>query len=69
MLSLEYRGAAAQGSREIRDVDSYLDMLFDGLKRLEGRAIPKGWSATLVAGSVIGFGVLVTVVVFLLSRD
>ncbi len=49
-------------------MDSYLDMLFDGLKGLEGRFIPKGWTATVVAGSAIGFGVVLTVLVFLLMR-
>ncbi len=50
-------------------MDSYLDMLFDGLKGLEGRLIPKGWSATVVAASAIGLGVLLTVLVFLLTSD
>jgi len=56
-------------SWETRDMDSYLDMLFDGLKGLEGRFIPKGWSATVVAGSAIGFGVVLTVLVFLLTSE
>ena len=50
-------------------MDSYLDMLFDSLKRLEGRVIPRGWSATLVVGSVIGFGLLVTVLAFLMIQE
>ena len=47
-------------------MDSYLDMLFDSLKPLEGRVIPRGWSASLVAGSVVGFGLLLAVLAFLL---
>lgn len=50
-------------------MDSYLDMLFDGLKGLEGRFIPKGWTATVVAASAVGFGVVLTVLVFLLTSE
>ncbi len=46
-------------------MDSFLDNLFDGLKTLEGRFIPRGWSAALVAGSVLGFAVLLVVIAFL----
>ena len=50
-------------------MDTFLDRLYDGLKGWEGRFIPKGWSATLVAGSVVGLGVLLTVLAFLLISD
>lgn len=50
-------------------MDSYLDMLYDSLKGLEGRFIPKGWSAALVTGSVVGVGVLLTVLAFLLIKE
>jgi hypothetical protein len=47
-------------------MDDFLDLLFDGLKNLEGRLIPKGWSAALVAGSVLGFAALLIVIAFAL---
>jgi hypothetical protein len=47
-------------------MERFLDTLFDGLKSLEGRAIPRGWSAALAAGSVLCFAALITVFVFLL---
>jgi hypothetical protein len=47
-------------------MDNFLDLLFDGLKSLEGRLIPKGWSAALVAGSVLAFGALLVVIAFVL---
>lgn len=56
----------ADGRRARDAMDSYLDMLFDSLKPLEGRVIPRGWSASLVAGSVVGFGLLLAVLAFLL---
>ena len=47
-------------------MDEFLDNLFDGLKRLEGRFIPRGWSATIVAGSVLCFAGLLLLIAFLL---
>ena len=47
-------------------MDDFMDLLYDGLKRLEGRFIPRGWSAALVAGSVLGFGALLVVLAFLI---
>jgi hypothetical protein len=47
-------------------MERLLDSLFDGLKRLEGRAIPRGWSAALAAGSVLCLAALITVIVFLM---
>lgn len=43
-------------------MDNFLDLLYDGLKSLEGRFVPKGWSAALVAGAVLGFGALLVVI-------
>ncbi len=51
----------------LRRVDNFLDHLFAGLKPLEGRFIPRGWSAGVVAGSVLLFAGLLLVLVFLLS--
>ena len=48
-------------------MDDFLDNLFDGLKRLEGRFILRGWSAAIVAGSVLCFGGLLLVIAFLLT--
>jgi hypothetical protein len=45
-------------------MDSLLDTLFDGFKSLEGRVVPKGSSAALVVGSILGFAVLATIVAF-----
>jgi hypothetical protein len=45
-------------------MDSLLDSLYDGLKSLEGRVVPKGTTAALVVGSVLGLAVLATVVAF-----
>jgi hypothetical protein len=47
-------------------MDNFLDNLFDGLKTLEGRVIPKGWSAALVAGSVLCFVGLLIAIAFIL---
>ncbi|HVS40157.1 MAG TPA: hypothetical protein VMS17_31655 [Gemmataceae bacterium] len=46
-------------------MERFLDNLFDGLKPLEGRLIPRGWSAGLVAGSVLLFAGLLVVIAFL----
>jgi hypothetical protein len=47
-------------------MDRFLDNLYDGLKPLEGRFIPKGWSATIVAGSVVCCAGLLIVLMFLM---
>ncbi len=47
-------------------MDNFLDHLFAGLKPLEGRFIPRGWSAGIVAGSVLCFAGLLIVLMFLL---
>jgi hypothetical protein len=47
-------------------MERLLDSIFDGLKSLEGRAIPKGWSAALAAGSVLFIAIAITVIAFLL---
>jgi hypothetical protein len=49
-------------------MDSLLDTLFDGFKSLEGRVVPKGSSAALVVGSVVGFAVLIAVLAFAVSH-
>ena len=55
-----------ESSRGLRDMDDFLDNLFGGLKTLEGRFIPKGWSAAIVAGSVLCFAGLLLVIAFLM---
>ena len=45
-------------------MDSLLDVLFDGFKSLEGRVVPKGWSAALATGSLVGLAVLAMVLAF-----
>jgi hypothetical protein len=45
-------------------MDSLLDVLFDGFKSLEGRVVPRGWSAALATGSVVGIAVLAIVLAF-----
>ena len=55
-----------ESSRGPQRHGQFLDNLFDGLKTLEGRVIPKGWSATLVAGSVLCFAGLLVVIAFLM---
>jgi hypothetical protein len=47
-------------------VDNFLDLLYDGLKRLEGRLLPNGWAAAIVAGSVLAFGALLVLIACLL---
>ena len=46
-----------------------LDTLFDGFKSLEGRFVPKGWSAALAVGSVLGIAALVTVLAFVAFQN
>ena len=46
-------------------MENLLDLLYDGMKSLEGRLLPKGWSAALVAGSVLAFGALLVVIAYL----
>jgi hypothetical protein len=45
-------------------MDSLLDTLFDGFKSLEGRVVPKGSSATLAVGCVLGLAALATILAF-----
>jgi hypothetical protein len=45
-------------------MDSLLDILFDGIKSLEGRIVPKGSSAALAVGSVLCLAALAMVVAF-----
>ncbi len=59
MLWLEWRRPW-----EICAMDSFLDSLFDGFKSLEGRVVPKGASAALAVGCVLGIAVLATVLAF-----
>ncbi len=65
VLFLDY--GTTETSRGLPLMDSFLDNLFDGLKHLEGRFIPRGWSAAIVAGSVLGFGALLAAIAFLLA--
>ena len=48
-------------------MDHFLDLLYGGLKSLEGRLLPKGWSAAVVAAAVVGFGALLVVIACLVS--
>ncbi len=66
VLCLEWLHRHDPSSRGPHDMDEFLDNLFDGLKRLEGRFIPRGWSATIVAGSVLCFAGLLLLIAFLL---
>jgi hypothetical protein len=66
MLSLEWPDYAADKSPEPRRMDNFLDLLLDGLKPLEGRLIPTGWSARIVLGSVLCFGALLLAIAFVL---
>jgi hypothetical protein len=50
-------------------MDSLLDVLFDGFKSLEGRVVPKGSSAALVTGSVVGLAALATVLAFVAFQN
>ena len=47
-------------------MDHFLDLLFDGLKPLEGRLIPTGWSARIVLASVLCFAALLLAIAFVL---
>jgi hypothetical protein len=66
MLSVECLACTAEKSPEPRPMDTFLDLLFDGLKPLEGRLIPKGWSARIVLASVLCFAVLLIAIAFIL---
>jgi hypothetical protein len=66
MLSVECSIRTAEKSPECRRMDNFLDLLFDGLKPLEGRLIPTGWSARIVLGSVLCFAALLLAIAFVL---
>jgi hypothetical protein len=63
MLSLDTRITTAGGRR---DMDSFLDRLHEVFQRLEGRLIPRGWSAALVLGLMLGAAGVLVALAFLL---
>ena len=47
-------------------MDSFLDRLHEVFQRLEGRIIPRGWSAALVLALMLGAGAVLVALAFVL---
>jgi hypothetical protein len=47
-------------------MDSFLDRLHEVFQRLEGRLIPRGWSAALVLALMLGAGAVLVALAFVL---